>query len=73
MSKNLSTTTESNPEVMSGGDKECAYLTFSKHTNGTLVATVFQRPLPVAEFLTCFGEAAPDGDVEMVHSGRCVS
>lgn len=58
---------------MSGGDKECAYLTFSKHTNGTLVATVFQRCLQVAEFLTCFGEAARDVDVEMVHSRTGVS
>lgn len=42
MSRNLSTTTESNPEVMSEGDKECAYLTLCKHTNGTLVVTVFR-------------------------------
>ena len=37
MSKNLSTAAESNPDVMAGGDEECAYLIFSKHTNGTLV------------------------------------
>lgn len=55
MSKNLSTTAESNPEVMAGGDEECAYLKFSKHTDGTLVVTGFQRPLQAVEFPTSCG------------------
>lgn len=69
MSKNLSTTTESNPEVMSEGEKECAYLAFCKHTNGTLVATVFQRSLQAAEFPIGSGLPAKGVDVEMVDSG----
>lgn len=68
MSKNLSTTTESNPEVMSEGDKECAYLTFYKHANGTLAMTVFQRALQVAECQISFGMTAVDVDIEMVYS-----
>lgn len=68
MSKNLSTTAESNPEVMAGGDEECAYLIFSKHTNGTLVATGFPRPLQVVEFPTSGGVAAQGVDVAMVCS-----
>lgn len=68
MSKNLSTASESNPEVMSQGDKVRAYLTFYKHTHGTLVATVFQRSLQVAEFQIGFGVAAKGVEAEMVYS-----
>lgn len=53
---------------MSEGDKECAYLTFYKHTNGTLAMTVFQRALQVAECHISFGVAAVDVAIEMVYS-----
>lgn len=66
MSKNLSTASESNPEVMSEGDKVRAYLTLYKHTNGTLVATVLQRSLQVTEFQLSLVVAAKDADVETV-------
>lgn len=62
----MSTASESNPEVMSEGDKVRAYLTLYKHTNGTLVATVLQRSLQVTEFQLSLVVAAKDADVETV-------
>lgn len=57
---------------MSEGDKECAYLTFYKYTNGPLVVTVFQRSLQVAEFQISFGVAVKDVDTDGVFQEQCV-
>lgn len=69
MSKNLSTASESNPEVMSEGDKVRAYSTCSTwNSGGDSVSTLW-----VAEFQIGFGVAPKNVDSEMVCSRNSVS
>lgn len=73
MSKNLSTASESNPEVMSEGDKVRAYSTCDKHTGNSGGHSAAKVP-PGCRAPDLLWYVAPkDVDREMVYSRSSVS